>query len=105
MNVLDNYSKDILTKARYGFQWNCKRGHLSVAKWLYYSNQCNIDIDVNQNQFIKSCKNGHLPVAKWLYSLGKIDIRPDDRYTFMVFDKNVLDWLNTLSQKIDYLTI
>ena len=28
MNVLDNYSKDILTKAKRGFQYNCENGHL-----------------------------------------------------------------------------
>ena len=35
MNVLDNYSKDLIVKAHKGFVWNCKRGHLTVAKWLY----------------------------------------------------------------------
>ena len=67
MNVLDNYSKDLLVKANKGFNYNCK--------------------------------NGHLTVAKWLYSLGGVNIHADDEYAFRQSNENVLNWLNTLSQK------
>ena len=125
MNVLDNYSKDILAKAINGFIYNCKYDHLTVAKWLYsvgdvdihvnneeaFRKSCyygyltvakwlysigNVDIHVNNEEaFMGSCYNDHLSVAKWLYSLG-IDIDAKNKYVFKYSGKKVLHWLNTI---------
>ena len=67
MSVLDAYSKTFLEKATQGFFWNCVRGHLDVAKWLYKKG-----IDYNRDNvstFYDACRNGHLDVAQWLHSL------------------------------------
>ena len=70
MNVLDDYSKDLIVKANNGFQWNCENGHLTVAKWLYSIDVVNI-YAYEEGAFRWSCRNGHLTVAQWLYSLGE----------------------------------
>ena len=54
MNVLDNYSKDLIIKANNGFQWNCENGHLTVAKWLYSLGGVNIHAN-NESAFQWSC--------------------------------------------------
>ena len=101
MNVLDNYSKDILEKARRGFQWNCLEGHLIVAQWLYSLGGINIHAD-NEYAFKYSCQNGHLIVAQWLYSLGDVDIHHQHEYAFRAScDEGHLDvaqWLYVLGQ-------
>ena len=81
MNVLDDYSKDLIVKANNGFQWNCENGHLTVAKWLYSFNGVNIHAN-DESAFRWSCQNGHLTVAQWLYSLGDVDI--DARYGYAI---------------------
>ena len=81
MNVLDNYSKDLLDKAKNGFIWNCKRGHLTVTKWLYSIGDVNIHAD-NESAFRWSCEKGHLTVAKWLYSIDKVDIHARSEFAF-----------------------
>ena len=55
MNILDNYSNN--------FNWNCKKGYLNVAKWLYSFNNVNIHAD-NEYIFRLSCHNGNLNIAK-----------------------------------------
>ena len=62
MNVLDNYSKDLLTKAKNGFIWNCQRGHLTVAKWIYSHNEVDIHAD-NEIAFKLCCE-------KWPFNCG-----------------------------------
>src|SRR5581483_3658613 len=34
MNVLDNFSKTILSNAKHGLVWNCKKGNLSTVQYL-----------------------------------------------------------------------
>ena len=81
MNILDNYSKDLIVKAIKGFNWNCKSGHLTVAQWLYVLG--NVDIyATNKDAFRLACQNGHLTVAQWLYSLDNVTIHEDNEYTF-----------------------
>ena len=85
MNILDNHSKDLLEKANNGFEWCCKNGHLTVAKWLYSLNEGIDRIDLHANNdyaFRYTCENGHLTVAKWLYSIGGVNIHADDEYAF-----------------------
>ena len=55
MNVLDNYSKDILVKAKNGFLVNCLRGHLAVAKWLYFIGD--IDIHAHDERAFRGSSN------------------------------------------------
>ena len=40
LNVLDIHSKNILEKAQKGFDWNCKHGHLTAAKWSCHNGPC-----------------------------------------------------------------
>src|SRR5580692_3090729 len=35
MNILDNFSKEFLSKAKKGFLWNCSKGRINVAQWLW----------------------------------------------------------------------
>ena len=81
MNVLDNYSQDILIKAKNGFLRNCENGYLTVAKWLY--NIGGVDIHAeNELEFAWSCNNGHLAIAQWLYSLGNVNIHAENEAAF-----------------------
>ena len=103
MNILDNCSKDLLVKADKGFIWNCRQGHLTVAKWLYSVGGGEVNVNVDKKYaFIWSCHYGHLTVAKWLYSLGGIDVRADDESAFLwSFIKGHLTvtlWLYSLGQ-------
>ena len=66
MNVLDNYSKDILAKAKHGFIWNCINGHLTVAQWLYSLGNVNIYAD-NQYAF----KSAKPIILNWLNLIAK----------------------------------
>src|SRR5581483_6525811 len=34
MNVLDDFSKTVLSNAKYGLSWNCEKGHLSTVQYL-----------------------------------------------------------------------
>ena len=123
MNVLDDYSKDLIIKANNGFIWNCANGYLTVAKWLlelgttcshptcssgtrdYSETEINrVDIHAeNERAFRWACKNGHLNVAKWLLALGTMDeqrsinIHADDECAFKWYCENghliVAKWL------------
>ena len=54
MNVLDNYSKELLSNAKNGFNLNCVRGNLNVAQWLYFLGDVNIHAD-DEYAFRWSC--------------------------------------------------
>ena len=87
MNVLDEHSKDLIIKANKGFIWNCKSGHLTIAKWLLpaLNKVSGLDVyDCYKCAFRRSCLNGRLAVAQWLYSMDqyKIDIHADNEYVF-----------------------
>ena len=112
MNVLDNHSKNILDKTRRGFIWNCKKGYLDVAQWMY-----NLRISFNictngkengenvENAFKLSCANGHLTVAQWLFSLDttNINIHADNEFAFKKSCEYghfvVAQWLYDLCEK------
>ena len=113
MNVLDDYSRDLLIKANKGFIWNCEHGHLSVAKWLYLFDRANIHDDY-ENAFAWACGFGHLAVARWLYGLAtfspsndninnniNIDIHSDNEHAFRWSCINghltVAKWLYSIS--------
>ena len=82
MNVLDNYSKDLILAAARGFEWNCKKGNLDVAMWLY-ARRSSSNISFNlEKAFEVACGNDHLTVAKWLYSIGGVNIHADNEYAF-----------------------
>ena len=102
MNVLDDYSKDLIVKANNGFQWNCENGHLTVAKWLYSLGRVNIHAG-GENAFKWSCRNGHLIVAQWLYSLGRVNIHADNEFAFQMSCINghliVAKWLYSLGKE------
>ena len=99
MNVLDNYSKDLIAKSTYGFIWNCENGHLTVAQWLYSFGDGNIHQE-NEYAFRLSCQNGHLTVVQWLYSLGDVNIHQENEYAFRLSCQNgnltVAQWLYSL---------
>ena len=64
-NVLNDYSKDILVKARKGFAWNCGNGHLNVAQWLLaLGGSINIHAD---DEYAFHCSSGK--VLEWLQQL------------------------------------
>ena len=119
MNVLDDYSKDLLLKANNGFSWNCKYGHLTVAKWLYsfegmdrtnpyslaHKRQSNVNIyDFDQPTFILSSIHGHLAVTQWVFFLSDDNFHADD-YAFKMSCVNdhlaVAQWIYSL----DYVNI
>ena len=104
MNVLDDYSKDLLAKAKKGFTWNCKNGHLTVAKWLYSRGGVNIHAN-EENAFRLSCEYGHLTVAKWLYSLTGVNIHAvnEDAFAFACEKGHlaIAQWLYSLDEGMD----
>ena len=121
MNVLDNYSKDLIIKANKRFVWNCQNGYLTVAQWLYSLSDVNIHV-IDEYAFRRSCSNGHLTVAKWLYSLGeeidqtdsyelaskkqcRVNIHTNEEYAFRWSCANghltVAKWLYSLGEGMD----
>ena len=87
MNVLDDYSKDLISKAQHhGFDKNCIGGHLAVAQWLYAHSNEKVNIHANNEYIFKwTCANGQLAVAQWLYSLDNININihADNDFAFI----------------------
>jgi hypothetical protein len=62
------------------FQWNCSKGHIKIAKWMY---SLGVDIHFyNDKAFRRSCENGQIEIVKWLYSLGGVDIHAENDYAF-----------------------
>ena len=61
MSVLDNHSKEILSKAKMGFIWNCENGHINVAQWLYSLG--GINIHANNEAAFRYSNN---EIKKWL---------------------------------------
>ena len=116
MNVLDDYSKDLLEKSKNGFSWSCENGHLAVAKWLLrLGTTCSHptcpsgtryvlgDVNIHANDeyaFRYSCENGHLATAKWLYCLSGVNIHANDEWAFGCSCANghldVAKWLYSL---------
>ena len=94
MNILDDFCKNMLDLAQRGFIWNCSRGNLDVAKWLY-SRGANIRSEGNI-AFKLACENGHLNVAYWLYTITT-DIQANKQEIFSSVCKNgyidVAQWL------------
>ena len=76
MNVLDDFSKDFLTRAARGFINNCQNGYINIAQWIYELEDINIHAD-GEVAFRLACMNGQLNVAQWLYSLGDVDVDID----------------------------
>ena len=89
MNILDNYSKDLLVNASNGLVYNCINGHLLAVQWLF-SNEDNYTSAHREHAFRLSYCYGHLSLAKWLYSLPvndheqNIDIHARNDYAFIV---------------------
>ena len=126
MNILDDFSKELLSNAKKGFIWNCENGHINVAQWLYSLGDINIHANnehafrgscmnghinvaqwlwslgsinihtYDEDAFRCSCNNGHINVAQWLYSLGGINIHADNEYAFSYSTDKVLKWLNNI---------
>src|SRR5581483_9167208 len=85
MNVLDNFSKIILSNAKHGLVWNCKKGHLSTVQYLV---SVGADIHVrNDNAIINASKNGHLSTVQYLVSVGA-DIHAHNDYAIINASKN-----------------
>src|SRR5581483_5095738 len=68
MNVLDNFSKTILSNAKYGLSWNCEKGHLSTVQYLV---SLGADIHADNNWALRAAsENGHRSIVEYLVSLG-----------------------------------
>ena len=64
----------------YAFQWECRNGHLEVAKWIWSLD--GVDHTKDEWAFRWACMNGHLETAKWIWSLGGVDYHALDEYAF-----------------------
>lgn len=92
LNVLDEFSKQILCKAGEGFIECCMKGEYDTVLWLYKNET--IDEITQQKGFILACANGHLNIVKLVYNHGIIKINPDkDPFGLdnNVLKKNVLE--------------
>ena len=105
MNVLDNFSKQFLAKAKKGLFWNCQKGHLDVVQWLYFSRSTDIH-STNNYAFKLACEKGRLDLAKWLYHIDIGYYLSSDTLSFFgyAFDMacinghlDVAKWLYNLS--------
>src|SRR5581483_7285166 len=68
MNVLDEFSKEILLNAKKGLNFNCQIGHLSTVQYLL---SVGADIHADDNCAIRyASKHGHLSVVQYLVELG-----------------------------------
>src|SRR5581483_1329863 len=85
MNVLDNFSKTILSNAKHGLVWNCKNGNLSTVHYLV---SVSADIHAyNDYAIINASKNGHLSTVQYLVSIGA-DIHAHNDYAIINASKN-----------------
>src|SRR5581483_10862008 len=77
MNVLDDFSKTILSNAKYGLIWNCEKGHLSTVQYLV---SVGANIHAYNNYSVRwASRNGHLSIVQYLVSVGA-DIHVDNNY-------------------------
>src|SRR5581483_8827976 len=68
MNVLDEFSKEILLNAKRGLNWNCENGYLSIVQYLI---SLGADIHAYDNYAVRrASENGHLSVVQYLVELG-----------------------------------
>src|SRR5581483_6603208 len=75
MNILDDFSKTILSNAKHGLSWNCKKDNLSTVQYLV---SVGADIHANDNCAIKlASENGYLSTVQYLVSVGA-DIHAED---------------------------
>src|SRR5581483_9164569 len=66
MNVLDDFSKNILSNAKCGLSWNCKNGHLSTVRYLV---SVGADIHAADNAALRwASADGHLSTVQYLVS-------------------------------------
>ncbi len=84
---------NIYAEDNYAFNASFHNGHLEIAKWLYSLGNINTLTDL---MFKHSCKQGNLEMAKWVYSLGGIDIQNIQGIKNVTYNKETLDWLQTL---------
>src|SRR5581483_11980040 len=77
MNVLDEFSKEILLNAKKGLNWNCQNGHLSVVQYLV---SVGADVHADDNAAVgQASRFGHLSIVQYLVSVGA-DIQAIDNY-------------------------
>src|SRR5581483_1173721 len=77
MNVLDDFSKTLLSNAKYGLSWNCEKGHLSTVQYLV---SVGADIHADNNSAVRcASEKGHLSTVQYLVSVGA-DIHAHDNY-------------------------
>src|SRR5581483_1296288 len=87
MNVLDEFSKEILLNAKKGLNWNCQNGHLSVVQYLVelgnshrlspnstyrYADKLSVgdDIYADDNAAVRQASRfGHLSTVQYLVEL------------------------------------
>ena len=98
MNVLDNYSKNILENASKGSKWCCKNNHLDAIQWLYsIDDDIRLDIDY---LFDVACENDCIDIAKWLYMIenGNINIDVYDLFSIACHSGHILgaQWIYSL---------
>src|SRR5581483_6980068 len=75
MNVFDDFSKNILSNAKYGLFWNCQNGHLSTVQYLV---SVGANIHADDNYAVRwTSMNGHLSTVQYLVSVGA-DIQAND---------------------------
>src|SRR5581483_2343648 len=68
MNVLDEFSKTILSNAKCGLFWNCENGHLSTVQYLV---SIGADIHAKNNYAVRLASlRGHLSTVQYLASIG-----------------------------------
>src|SRR5581483_4082882 len=97
MNVLDDFSKTILSNAKYGLSWNCEKGHLSTVQYLVevgnshrlspnstyrYADNVSVGVDIHadNNRAVRyASTNGHLSIVQYLVSVGA-DIHAYNEY-------------------------
>src|SRR5581483_6050772 len=85
MNVLDDFSKTILSNAKYELIWNCQNGHLSTVQYLVSVGE---DIHAHDNYAVRlASQNGHLATVQYLVSVGA-DIHADDNYAVRLASGN-----------------
>src|SRR5581483_4796804 len=121
MNVLDDFSKNILSNAKYGLSWNCEKGHLSTVQYLIelgnshrlspnstcrYSDKVSLgaDIHADYNWALRAAsENGHQSIVEYLVSLGA-DIHADNNWALRAASENghrsIVEYLVSLGADI-----
>lgn len=85
------------------FSIECQKGHLKMAKWLYFRYKIE-EYKIKDRTFLNTCQKGHLNVLKWLHDTFDVSIYLLSKLFINVCKCNhlhILKWLHDTFDNTD----